>query len=843
LRKEKGKLKRETASLIVLTLLIGSMLFSASRFVKCQTDIHDLRVRLEAGPTSGGHHLTLGQSRVLNASVWNDGNVPEPSVTLLILINDSVAVSSTVANLASGTSFNCSYDWSRPDSNVYNITAYAPPVFSETSTANNAVSWLINVCNNAPPEVVLYVYFPPRAPGPVAGENVTFDASASFDPDWGNITSYTWSFNDTPGTGPVCTYIFPNFGNANVALTLKDTEDETSSPMSLQLRVYARPNATSFTVHDVNPTESGLYMDRQLIFDASNSYDPDNNTGPTHGIANYTWNFGDGPPLVTYQNTTSHTYSMDNTYPVNLTVTDYDNLTISYAKNIFIGSGIPKANFTVTTPGPYYVDDNLTFDASNSAGDGGEISSYNWNWNDTYTDNTLGPSFQHSFSAEGLYNVTLIVMDTDNKTSAPFGISVPVRLPVLLRVSNSTGGNILTADPPTGTFNVNISIVNVKDLSYFKLTLKYQNESIPLLKCVNYSLIQPFNPGSIIPDPNGGLIQVTGLTTPGRNGNLTLATIGFAVTNPGNCTLYLSLSDYTLLNSTNGHIYVDVAREHALNVAEFLTHKPFADFTYIPSAPSNITTTVFNASRSYDPDNAKAPNNGIANYYWDFGDNSTPTNTTNPITPHPYQNPGNYTVTLNVTDYTLETWWANYTLEVLYGRDVGVVDVTPYFRALNTNTSLYEAAGNLPISVTVVNDGTAGAVENFNVTIWFGAFRVETEVVRNLAQGDNRTILFNCSIGNVPNGVYSIIARAEALPDEINPSNNDYTDGSVRVYLQGDVNRDNWTNILDSILLSNAWNSKPGEGNWNPNADLNCDGQVNILDAIILANGFLLKLP
>jgi hypothetical protein len=120
---------------------------------------------------------------------------------------------------------------------------------------------------------------------------------------------------------------------------------------------------------------------------------------------------------------------------------------------------------------------------------------------------------------------------------------------------------------------------------------------------------------------------------------------------------------------------------------------------------------------------------------------------------------------------------------------------------------------------------------------------VETEVVRNLAQGDNRTILFNCSIGNVPNGVYSIIARAEALPDEINPSNNDYTDGSVRVYLQGDVNRDNWTNILDSILLSNAWNSKPGEGNWNPNADLNCDGQVNILDAIILANGFLLKLP
>ena len=681
--------------------------------------------------------------------------------------------------------------------------------------------------------------FPPGAPGPVAGENVTFDASASFDPDWGNITSYNWSFNLIPRTGPVCTYIFPNFGNANVALTLIDTESETSSPMSLQVRVYARPNAT-FTV---NPTESDRYVGHQLIFDASNSYDPDNNTGPTHGIATYTWNFGDGPPLVTYQNTTSHTYSTNNTYPVNLTVTDYDNLTSSsYAKSIYIGSDIPKANFTVTTPSPYYVNDNLTFDASNSTPDGGNISSYNWNWNDTTTDNTTMPVIYHSFRAEGLYNVSLIVMDTDNKTSAPFMISVPVRLPVLLKVSNSTGGNILTADPPTGTFNVSIGIVNVKDLGYFKFTLRYQNESSPLLKYIqtypgNFSLF------TVIPDPQGGSVQVVSYSGGGGNGNFTLAIIAFAVTNPGNCTLYLSLSDYMLLNSTNGHIYVDVAREGALNVAEFLTDKPFADFTYVPSTPSNITTTVFNASRSYDPDNNTGPTHGIATYTWNFGDGSTPTNATSPITSHLYQNPGNYTVTLNVTDYTSETWWANYTLEVFYGRDVGVAQVAPCIRALNTNTSLYETAGILPISVTVVNDGTAGAVETFNVTVYFDAFSVETEVFRNLAQGDNRTILFNCRIRNVPIGVYNISAYAGPVPDETNPSNNNYTDGSVRVYLQGDVNRDNSTDILDSILLSNAMNSKPGEGNWNLNADLDCDGQVNILDAIILANGFSLKLP
>jgi hypothetical protein len=54
----------------------------------------------------------------------------------------------------------------------------------------------------------------------------------------------------------------------------------------------------------------------------------------------------------------------------------------------------------------------------------------------------------------------------------------------------------------------------------------------------------------------------------------------------------------------------------------------------------------------------------------------------------------------------------------------------------------------------------------------------------------------------------------------------------VRVYLQGDINRDNWTDIYDAILLAGAFN------NWKPNADLNCDGVVDIYDAIILAGNF-----
>jgi parallel beta-helix repeat protein len=55
---------------------------------------------------------------------------------------------------------------------------------------------------------------------------------------------------------------------------------------------------------------------------------------------------------------------------------------------------------------------------------------------------------------------------------------------------------------------------------------------------------------------------------------------------------------------------------------------------------------------------------------------------------------------------------------------------------------------------------------------------------------------------------------------------------------RGDVNGDGKVNILDAILLSKAFNSKPGDANWNPDADFNYDGKVNILDAIILASNF-----
>ena len=70
---------------------------------------------------------------------------------------------------------------------------------------------------------------------------------------------------------------------------------------------------------------------------------------------------------------------------------------------------------------------------------------------------------------------------------------------------------------------------------------------------------------------------------------------------------------------------------------------PVASFTYSPAEPRAEQIVTFNASASYDPDG------NIVTYRWDFGDGNI-TSVADPIITHVYENCGNYTVTLTVTD-------------------------------------------------------------------------------------------------------------------------------------------------------------------------------------------------
>jgi len=70
---------------------------------------------------------------------------------------------------------------------------------------------------------------------------------------------------------------------------------------------------------------------------------------------------------------------------------------------------------------------------------------------------------------------------------------------------------------------------------------------------------------------------------------------------------------------------------------------PIANFTYSPSIPYAYGIVTFDASASFNPYGS------VINYTWDFGDDNI-TTTTSPKIAHTYTSPGDYTVTLEVTD-------------------------------------------------------------------------------------------------------------------------------------------------------------------------------------------------
>ena len=54
----------------------------------------------------------------------------------------------------------------------------------------------------------------------------------------------------------------------------------------------------------------------------------------------------------------------------------------------------------------------------------------------------------------------------------------------------------------------------------------------------------------------------------------------------------------------------------------------------------------------------------------------------------------------------------------------------------------------------------------------------------------------------------------------------------------GDCDGDNEVGIGDYAILSTAYNSAPGDGNWNIDADLNGDDAVDIADYAILSSQY-----
>ena len=148
------------------------------------------------------------------------------------------------------------------------------------------------------------------------------------------------------------------------------------------------------------------YAFQNITFNASSSYDIDG------FITNYTWDF-DGNGIIdaiTDNPVIIYSYSNDGIYNVTLTVYDNDGFNSTITKQITILNNPPVANFSFVPINPK-TNENITFNASSSYDIDGFITNYTWNFGDGSI--AYGKIVQHSYSKDGIYNVTLTIYDDD----------------------------------------------------------------------------------------------------------------------------------------------------------------------------------------------------------------------------------------------------------------------------------------------------------------------------------------------------------------------------------------------------------------------------------------------
>ncbi len=254
----------------------------------------------------------------------------------------------------------------------------------------------------------------------------------------------------------------------------------------------------------------------------------------------------------------------------------------------------PVAQFTYTPYDPK-TEETLYFNATESYDpDGGSIQEYRWDWTSDGVIDAYGPTPVHTYASEGTYNVTLTVVDDEGETNTTstahsHGVHVPPPIPV--------SGNV----PPDSNFSWSVN-PNVNGTIDFT---------------------------SNVSDPDGEIVSYEwnfgdGTSSTSQNPSHTYD-------QSGTYTVTLIVTDDNGDTSTK-EINVDVP-----NIS------PQAGFS---TSSANITTAssvTFDGGSPYSYDK----DGNIVNWSWDFGDGDTAYGST---VSHQYNTPGNYTVTLNVTD-------------------------------------------------------------------------------------------------------------------------------------------------------------------------------------------------
>jgi PKD repeat protein/protocatechuate 3,4-dioxygenase beta subunit len=234
-----------------------------------------------------------------------------------------------------------------------------------------------------------------------------------------------------------------------------------------------------------------------VTFDASTSI-------PGSGIIiRHKWSFGDGTYAI--GKIVTHSYSSTGVYTVTLNVTNSKGLWSIIQKQIEVvelpGPKAPIAKFTYTPQNPT-VEQEVTFNASDSYDPDGEIVAYSWDFGDgSFAESKI---VTHYYTQEGSYKVTLTVIDNDGKIGS---ISQTVTVVKPLDVPVETSGLVIKAMSP-----VDLVVI---DPDYLVISKEFSEIPDAVYREIDLNGDGSLDDYIFIPEPKMGQYIITVIPEPG----------------------------------------------------------------------------------------------------------------------------------------------------------------------------------------------------------------------------------------------------------------------------------------------------------------------------------------
>ncbi|TMI22432.1 PKD domain-containing protein, partial [Candidatus Bathyarchaeota archaeon] len=576
-----------------------------------------------------------------------------------------VTFTATATNCSAPVSFVWAYGDGSAGTGITSTHIYSTGgTFSITVTATDSSSLPQIATDSRSITVVAALTVPSAMASPNPNDaGVPSNFSASTNGGVGGV-SCNWTFGDgASSTGCSTTHVYSNPGTFTVVVTAQDSLGVTASK-TVSEAINAQPTS-SFTISPTSAVNS-----QPVTFAATT-------VGGTNPFT-FSWTFGDNSSGS--GNVVSHTYSVQGTYTVTLSVRDANAQTAASTQTLSVAPSPLTTSFAMTPSSGLMVGQLASFTASVSGG----TSPYTFNWNFGDGTTASGNPVNHSFNMPGTYTVTVTVTDANAMTATvPAGILVnPLTLAVTISgpttgtlgsavtfiatgsggttpytfawtatggsPASGTGASFSTTYSTGGTFTVSVTIT---DANANTSIASQSVTAIALPVTASFTVSTSPTIGvqvTFVASASGGTGGYSYSWNLGDDNTATGNPASHTYTTAGSFTVALTVTDSSMTQTTSTQI-----------------------ITVSPSPPAPLSTSFTMSSASAQAGQSVtfiATTSGGTSpylYSWSFGDSSVSTG--NPVS-HNFT-AGNYTVTLTVTDSSVpsETASASETITISTG--------------------------------------------------------------------------------------------------------------------------------------------------------------------------------